>query len=282
MTLESQNPDLQTEDRVLDGAGLGLAARWWRPPGLSTGAAEGPALVLLHEALGSIGQWKGFPQDLAEACGLPVLAYERQGHGGSSPLPLPRDPEYLRHEAETVLPTVLAAAGIEKPVLLGHSDGATIALMFAAAFPEAPAACIALAPHVMVEAITLAGIREADTEPGAGEIRRRLARYHGDKTDDLWRAWAETWLAPGFAGCEMREDLGKINAPTLVLQGLEDAYGSPAQVEEIAARVSGPAETHLLPECGHAPHIEQPAQVLAAVRAFVETTLGRRDPIPAK
>ena len=259
MPAASAPPGLQTEDRVLEAAGRRLAARWWQP----AGSEARPTLVLLHEALGSIGQWKTFPSDLAAACGLPVMAYERQGHGGSEALSLPRDPEYLRHEAETVLPAVLAAAGIEKPVLLGHSDGATIALMFAAAFPNEISACIALAPHVMVEEITLAGIRDADAEPRAGEIRRRLARYHGNKTDELWRAWAEPWLAPGFAGCEMREDLPAIAAPTLVIQGADDAYGSSAQVEEIVARVSGPVETHLLPGCGHAPHLENEGEVLA-------------------
>lgn len=233
------------------------------------GCATGPTLVFLHEALGSIGQWKAFPEDLAAACALPGLVYERQGHGGSAPLTLPRDKAYLRHEAETVLPAVLAAAGIERPVLVGHSDGATIALMFAAAFPEAPTAVIALAPHVMVEAITLEGIRTADREPGASEIRRRLARYHGDKTEDLWHGWAETWLRPGFDGCEMRADLEKITAPTLVIQGADDAYGSPAQVEEIAACVRGPVETHLLPGCGHTPHLEQADETLTLAAAFL-------------
>ena len=142
--------------------------------------------------------------------------------------------------------------------------------MFAAAFPQAPAACIALAPHVMVEEITLAGIRAADAEPGATALRKRLAKYHGDKTEDLWRAWAETWLRPGFDGCEMRADLSRIIAPTLVIQGADDAYGSPAQVEEITQQVAGPVETHLLPACGHAPHLEAGERVITAVRAFVE------------
>ncbi|WP_422369480.1 alpha/beta fold hydrolase [Pelagibius sp.] len=233
------------------------------------GCAGGPTLVFLHEALGSIGQWKAFPEDLAAACALPGLIYERQGHGGSTPLTLPRDNGYLRQEAAVVLPAVIAAAGIERPVLVGHSDGATIALMFAAAFPDVPAAVIALAPHVMIEDITLAGIRAADREPGASDIRGRLARYHGDNTDALWRGWAETWLRPGFDGCEMRADLEKITAPTLVIQGAEDAYGSPAQVEEIARRVRGPVETHLLPDCGHAPHLEQADEALSLAAAFL-------------
>lgn len=266
MSPDSPSGALQREDLLLDVGGLRLAARRLTPPSAPPGA---PVVVFLHEALGSIGQWKAFPEELAAGLGLPALIYERQGHGGSAPLTLPRDNGYLRQEAETVLPAVLAAAGIERPVLVGHSDGATIALMFAAAFPKAPAACIALAPHVMVEQITLAGIHAADAEPGATALRKRLARYHGDKTEDLWRAWAETWLRPGFDGCEMRAGLPRITAPTLVIQGAEDAYGSPAQVEEIARSVAGPVETHLIAGCGHAPQLEAMESVTTAIRAFV-------------
>ena len=266
MSPDSSSGVPQSEDLLLDADGLRLGARRLTPPGAPP---DTPTLVFLHEALGSIGQWKGFPGELAAGLGLPALIYERQGHGGSDPLALPRDNGYLRPEAETVLPAVLAAARVERPILVGHSDGATIALMFAAAFPQAPAACIAIAPHVMVEEITLAGIRAADAEPGATAIRKRLARYHGAKTEDLWRAWAETWLQPGFDGCEMRADLSRITTPTLVIQGADDAYGSPAQVEEIAQRVAGPVETHLIPAVGHAPHLEAMDRVTAAIRAFV-------------
>jgi pimeloyl-ACP methyl ester carboxylesterase len=233
----------------------------------------GPTLVFLHEALGSIGQWKGFPEDLAAASARPGLVYERQGHGRSAPLSLPRAGDYLRHEAEVVLPATLAAAGIDRPILFGHSDGATIALMYAAAFPEqtagCPLACIVLAPHVMVEKATLAGIRAADQDPRAPEIRRRLARYHGDGAEDLWRAWTETWLAPGFAACEMRADLPRIACPVLAIQGEDDAYGSDDQINLIAAGASGPVETLFLPACGHQPHLEQRPLVLEAAAAFL-------------
>jgi len=252
-------------DVALAGGDLRLAAR--RISHANDG--DGPTLVFLHEALGSIGQWKGFPEDLSAACGRPALVYERQGHGRSSPLTLPRANDYLRHEAEVVLPAVLAAAGIERPVVFGHSDGATIALRYAAAFPQRTAACIALAPHVMIEEATLAGIRAADREPGAGEVRRRLARYHGERTEDLWRAWAETWLRPGFDGCELRDRLPFIAAPTLVIQGADDAYGSLEQVTLIAEKAAGPVETLLLPGCGHAPQLEKRAEVIAAAADFL-------------
>lgn len=172
-----------------------------------------------------------------------------------------------------MLPAVLQACGIARPLLFGHSDGATIALRFAAAFPDWPAACIALAPHVMVEEMTLAGIRAAATDPGAPEIRRRLSRYHGDNTETLWRAWTETWLAPGFDGCELRVALPRIACPTLVIQGADDAYGSKQQVTLIAEGVSGPVETRLLPGCGHQPHLEQRAAVIAATADFIARNL---------
>lgn len=250
-----------------DGA-LRLAAKRITAPG-----SAGPVLVFLHEALGSIGQWKGLPEELSAASGLPALAYERQGHGRSTPLRLPRPGDYLRHEAEVVLPAVLEACGIARPVLFGHSDGATIALRFAAAFPGRPAACIALAPHVMVEEMTLAGIRAAAADPGAAEIRRRLSRYHGDNTEVLWRAWTETWLAPGFEGCELRDALPRIACSTLVVQGNDDAYGSSDQVALIAGGVSGPVETLLLPGCGHQPHLERREELITAAAGFLARRL---------
>ena len=260
-------------DVEAEGRGLRLAAR---RIGVIGGSA--PTLVFLHEALGSIGQWKGLPEELAARCGLPALVYERQGHGRSTPLVLPRPGDYLRREAELVLPAVLAACGIDRPVLFGHSDGASIALNYAAAFPARAAACIALAPHVMVEEMTLAGIRAADADPGAGEIRRRLARYHGERTTDLWRAWTETWLRPGFAGCELRAELPRIACPTLVIQGEADVYGSAQQVSLIADKATGPVETLLLPGCGHQPHLERREAVAAAVTGFLARRLGTTAP----
>ncbi|MGF1592545.1 MAG: alpha/beta fold hydrolase [Kiloniellaceae bacterium] len=255
---------LSRDNFFVEAAGLRLAAR-------RIGRIDGdrPTLVFLHEALGSIGQWKGLPEELAARCGLPALAYERQGHGRSTPLALPRAGDYLRREAEVVLPAVLAACGIARPILFGHSDGATIALRYAAAFPGRPAACIALAPHVMVEEMTLAGIRAADAEPGAAGIRRRLARYHGNATGTLWRAWTETWLRPGFDGCELRAELPRIACPILVVQGVDDAYGSGRQVEAIAGAVAGTVATLLLPGCGHQPHLERREAVVEAVVDFL-------------
>lgn len=237
-----------------------------RPSGLSP-------IVFLHEALGSISMWKAFPALLCASAGREGLVYERFGSGGSSPLPRPRGARYL-HEEVPVLSAVLGAAGIEKPVLFGHSDGGTIALLFSAARPEACAAVVAEAAHVFVEVETLAGIREAEERWRTTDLRARLGRHHGDRTETLFRAWADTWTLPGFREWNVTAELASRSAPLLVLQGEDDVYGTGAQVEAIAATGAGPVEKLLLPGCGHVPHLERPAEVTAAVLAF----LGRIPP----
>jgi pimeloyl-ACP methyl ester carboxylesterase len=240
-------------------------------------------LVLLHEGLGSIPQWRDFPEALSGACGLPVLLYERSGHGGSDPVRLPRPSNYLEIEAEQVLPGVLAACGIERPILIGHSDGGTIALLYAAAFPEKPVACITEAAHVLVEEATLSGIRAASMVWARdGDFRRRLARHHGHGVEALFRGWAETWTRPDRRDWNMLDRLGAVRCPVLAIQGADDAYGTRAQLDEIVARVSGPAESVLIPDCAHVPHQEAPATVLACVRSFIGKSLARLKAQPAK
>jgi len=230
--------------------------------------AKGNPIVFLHEALGSIPMWKGFPASLCRAAGRPGLVYDRFGSGGSPPLRRPRDSRYLHDEVET-LDLLLAASGIACPVLFGHSDGGTIALLFAAAHPSRCEAVVAEAAHVLVEEETIAGIREAEERWRTTDLRHRLARHHGEKTDALFRAWADTWTLPGFRSWNVEAELGTVRAPVLVVQGEGDAYGTREQVEAIARGVAGPAETLLVPECGHVPHLEKSAEVVAATVAFL-------------
>lgn len=252
----------------LRAGGHRLRARTISPSG-ATPAGETPTLVFLHEGLGSIEQWRDFPCRLAQATGLAALIYDRYGHGGSEPLREPREMDYHRREAHDTLPEVLAACGIEAPVLIGHSDGGTIALLYSARFPEKPRGVITEAAHVLVDEVTLAGIREAVRAYEGGGLRERLARYHGAGTELLFRGWSDVWLAPGYRQWSIEGTLCAIRCPVLVIQGEEDEYGSALQMEAILNRVSGRGERLLIPRCGHIPHHQARETVLGEMTRFI-------------
>jgi len=264
-------PACTREDLTLTVFGRRLAARRLTP----VKGADGPTIVFLHEALGSIGQWKDVPERMCAATGLPVLVYDRLGYGGSDPLDGPRTPDYLRAEGEDWLPAVLDAAGIDTPpVLFGHSDGGSIALYFAAAHPTA--ALVTEAAHIFIEDITLQGIRDFGLHLW-DKVHHKLERYHGAKTEAVYRAWHDTWLQPEFAAFNMEDRLPHITCPGLIVQGTDDEYGSPAQVHGIVrgiARGSGPgAEAWFLPGCGHVPHLERKQEVVARTAAAIRRML---------
>jgi pimeloyl-ACP methyl ester carboxylesterase len=245
-----------------------LEARWIGSP-----SAGSPTLVFLHEGLGSVALWKEFPDRLAAALGWPALIYSRRGYGRSDPAPLPRPITFLEEEARLELPRVLDAADIDDAVLVGHSDGASIALLHAAAFPPPPAgpvrAVIAEAPHVFVEETTLVSIRRAGHAYRDGVLRRRLERYHADVDGAFW-GFHDVWLDPAFALWRIDGLLGSIRAPVLVIQGEDDPYGTMRQVEAIRERSGGPVETVALPApCGHSPHVAREGEVLAAMTVFL-------------
>lgn len=261
---------IETEDIFVTADGKRLAARWLRP---ARAATDGPTLVFLHEGLGSIAQWRDFPAKLAIATGLPALVYERWGFGGSDPLTLPRPRDYLHQEAERALPDVLQACGIARPILIGHSDGGSIALLYAAAFPDRPVACITEAAHVTVEAAALTGIRAATLFWNTGDLRARLERYHGAGTEAVFRGWAETWLRPDFRDWQITDRLPAITCPLLVIQGEDDEYGTRDQVDTIVADTTGPAAPLLIPNCAHTPHRDQEVAVLDAMAGFIGRVL---------
>lgn len=241
--------------------GVRLHAELLAPP-RTTG---GPVVVLLHDSLGSVGLWRDFPERLAEATGLGVLAYDRRGHGESDPFGAKaRTPAYL-HEEATTLERVLAAADVDEAVLFGHSDGGSIALLAAAVHPARVRAVVAEAAHVFVEERTLEGIREAERAIAGGDLLARLARHHGDKAEALAAAWIGTWLSPAFRVWNVEAELRRIRCPVLVLQGAEDEYGTDAQVHAIARGVSGPVRPVILPGLRHTPHREDPGAVLRLV-----------------
>jgi pimeloyl-ACP methyl ester carboxylesterase len=230
-------------------------------------AAGAPTLVFLHEGLGSVAMWRDFPRSLASAAGLGWLAYSRQGHGRSDPLFGPRSPEYLDYEALEVLPEVLDRCAIARPILYGHSDGATIALIHAAEAAKPVEAVVVEAPHVCVEAVTLAGIRVAGERARNTGLLRQLGRYH-EHAAPMFEAWHSVWLSSAFRDWTITHRLPAITAPILALQGGDDPYGSVAQITTIAAAASGPVATLILDGIGHNPHDEFRAQVIDAVLRF--------------
>jgi pimeloyl-ACP methyl ester carboxylesterase len=231
---------------------------------------EAPTLVLLHEGLGCVAMWKEFPAQLAERTGCGVFVYSRPGCGGSDPVPLPRALNYM-HEEAALLPKVLGAAGITKCILVGHSDGASIAVIHAGSRQDFRVRALTLfAPHFFVEAMTTASIAAAKRAYEDGDLRRGLARYHRH-VDAAFYGWAEPWLA--FDGWSIEEELAHVRVPILILQGLDDQYGSAAQIERAREVAYCPVEAVLLERCAHSPHLDRPEATLEAVAEFVERVL---------
>ena len=260
MPAQSQTFDLPLGDHALRVQTIASA----------TPAASGrPTIVFLHDSLGCITLWRDFPERLAEALGCNALAYDRRGYGGSSPFgPELRTSGYLEDEAD-VLMRVLEACGGAQAVLFGHSDGGSIALVAAARWPDVIAAVVTEGAHVFVEDLTLAGIREARSALRTTDLRERLQRHHGERTDGVISAWIDTWLSPEFRDWSIARYLPSIRCPVLVLQGAEDEFGTPDQVRAIAEGVSGSARAQLIPDVGHTPHRAAPEEVLRLTTAFL-------------
>jgi pimeloyl-ACP methyl ester carboxylesterase len=228
-------------------------------------AGSEPPVVLLHEGLGSVGLWRDFPGRVQAATGARVIAFSRHGHGRSSPPPKPRTPAFFFEEAREVLPEVLSELGIESPVLVGHSDGATIALLHAAEHDVK--AVVAMAPHVFVEDVCLAGITQIRADFESGELRARMARHHDDPDAAFW-GWAGVWLDPDFRDWDVTGAVGSITAPLLLIQGREDEYGTLAQLDRIEGASRVPVQ-RLVVSAGHSPHLDQPAEVVSAIASFL-------------
>jgi pimeloyl-ACP methyl ester carboxylesterase len=227
-----------------------------------------PPLVFLHEGLGCVALWRDVPARLAQATGRAAFVYSRAGYGQSSIVTEPRRADYLHREALDVLPALLDVLGIERVVLVGHSDGASIAIVFAAAHRRAVSGLVLLAPHVFVEEQSIAGIRDAKATFDTTDLPERMARYHRDASA-TFRGWNAVWLSPEFRSWNIEGCLPGIDVPVLVVQGSEDEYGTLRQVDAIEAGVRGPVERLVVDGCGHAPHVDRPDAVLPAVAAFI-------------
>lgn len=223
-----------------------------------------PTLIFLHEGLGSVAMWRDFPDRVAVATGAPALVYSRHGYGKSDPLDGDRTVDYMHVEALTVLPELRAALGLDNAVLVGHSDGASIALIHACAGKWPVRGLILEAPHVFVEDISIAGIEAAKQAFESGDLAKRLARYHDDP-GGAFRGWNRAWLDPAFRDWNIAAYLPGVRCPVLAIQGADDQYGSLAQLDTIANGVAGPYEQVVLADCRHSPHRDQPAETLAAI-----------------
>lgn len=242
-----------------------LEYRWFYPSG---NPDQQPPLILLHEGLGSLSLWRDFPAQIADATSCPVLAYSRYGYGKSAPLKAAREVDYMHAEALDALPELLSKLGIENPLLIGHSDGASIAIIHAGVGEWPVRALVLMAPHVMVEDITVNSIAEAKVAYETSDIATKLGRYHDDVDTTFW-GWNNIWLDANFRRWNIEEYLPGIACPVLLIQGENDQYGTTAQLAAIEQRVRGPVQTVLLPRCGHSPHKDQPQATIQAIRRFV-------------
>lgn len=258
---------------------------WGRPSSVNVGSKrletlslgpspqEAPTLVLLHEGLGCCALWRGFPEALQAATGLGVLAYSRAGYGASDGAELPRPLDYMTREAVDVLPEVLNATGVARGVLIGHSDGASIAALYAGSRADPRVkALVLMAPHFFTEPHGLAAIERAAEAYRSTDLKARLGRYHRDP-DQAFLGWNEAWLDPKFATWRIDDCLDGIEIPILAVQGDDDEYGTLAQLDIIAARSKGRVSREIYADCGHAPHLDQPEAVLKRIAAFVATHL---------
>ncbi len=250
--------------------GRPMETRWW---GAATPGT--PTIVLLHEGLGCVALWRDFPAGLHEATGLPVFAYSRFGYGTSSPVPLPRPLDYMHREA-ALLPRILQAAGIADHILLGHSDGATIATISAAAASPQLRGLILIAPHFFVEDLTIASIEAARVAFETTDLRTRLARYHADP-DNAFDGWNQAWLDPGFRSFNIVDLMHALDLPILALQGEADEYGTRAQLDSLSAHATGEVDTHLFPNARHAPHLSHQSELVTLIQTFLGRMMDAAD-----
>ena len=246
----------------------------WHGPGPD----EAPTLVFLHEGLGCVALWRDFPAKLAAATGCGACVYSRLGYGKSDPCKLPRPIRFMHTEGLEVLPRVLAAAGIQDCILVGHSDGGSIAIVYAGGTPAVPLrGLITAAAHVFCEQLSVDSIALARVQYERHDLRQKLEKYHGTNTKFAFRGWNDVWLHPDFMQWNIEEYLPGIKVPMLAIQGVDDQYGTAAQIEAIAAQTGPRTQTLMLPDCRHAPHVEQQQATLEAMQRFIRALLGKSE-----
>lgn len=255
-------------DHFVDAPGGRLFVRRWRHSEIGLSRSD-PPLLLLHESLGCVEQWRNFPARLAIACRREVIAYDRLGHGRASARPRPPALDFIAEEAATQFPALRDALQLERFALFGHSVGGGIALSIAAAHADRCTAVIAEAAQPFVETQTLDGIRAGSARLRRADAFARLAHYHGDKAQDVLDAWTGIWLSPHFRHWSLDSALARVHCPVLVIHGDQDDYGSLAFPRRIAERCAGPVTVEILSRCGHTPHRERNTDVLRLCADFL-------------
>jgi pimeloyl-ACP methyl ester carboxylesterase len=264
--IEGVGDEVFADDKHLEAVAYGL-----RPD-------EVPTIVMLHEGLGCVASWRDFPQKLAAATGCGVFAYSRAGYGESERIDLPRPLDYMSREARLSLPVVLDAIGIEQGILLGHSDGASIAALYAGDHSdERIKGLILMAPHVFTEEMGLTSIAEARGAYETGDLRAKLAKYHAH-VDAAFRGWNDAWLDPGFKAWNIEDAVSRWRVPALIIQGVDDQYGTLKQVRSIEGRSPAPVKSLILEACRHSPQFDQPKATLEAIAAFCAEIMTTRAP----
>ena len=247
----------------LSAGGKSLEYACWGPA-----PSDAPTLVLLHEGLGCTTLWRDFPQKLAAATGFGVFAYSRAGYGHSDPADLPRPLDYMTKEALDVLPEVLEKIGFCRGILVGHSDGATIAAGYAGSVPDVRVrGIVTMAPHFFTEEMGLAEIVKTKVAFETGDLRTRMATYHADP-ENTFRGWNDSWLHPDFRAWNVSEVIDYIRVPVLAIQGVQDQYGTLAQIEELESRCYAPVDRLVLQDCRHAPFLDQQKSVVAEISEY--------------
>lgn len=249
--------------------GVKLEYELLTPPG-----SNDTTLIFLHEGLGCLAMWRSFPQQVAAATGCRALIYSRAGYGGSDPCELPRPLTFMHDEALKILPQLLDVSKIQNAILIGHSDGASIALINAGGLADQRIqGLILMAPHVFVEQLTVNSISEALNSYQDGDLRARLARYHGEHVDRTFHGWIRAWLDQDFMAWNLEAFLPKIEVPVLLIQGEQDNYGTLRQLQCIQAKLPHGADMEILPDCGHAPFRDRPVETLQIVTGFLAKIL---------
>ncbi|MCG8617261.1 MAG: alpha/beta hydrolase [Desulfobacterales bacterium] len=252
-----------------------IDTQWYRH-----GSDKRPVLVFLHEGLGCIASWKDIPKQISKATNCHAFSYSRLGYGGSAPITLPRKINYMHVEALSLLPQILDAAGIREHIIIGHSDGGSIGIIHAGSRKAGSGktgstdikGLVTLAAHLFCEPVTVEGIREAKQRYLEGSLRDKLTRIHGPNTDTAFRGWNDTWLAPRFSQWNIQRYLRPIRVPVLAIQGVQDPYGTMAQLDAIKADVKT-AELFPVDRCGHFPHLEQREVVTGKILSFIKRLL---------